>query len=128
MSIGYIYSHHVIDGDTDGERGLVGSLGRVTGKSMQMDDLLPDWLEKGVEGSLRDSESDVAVVVPSALVPEKAETRPSSRTEPADLDSFYADPEELSEEESEEDDGDDGSEDEDADYESGKESDDVIHN
>lgn len=91
---------------------------------MPMDDLLPDWLEKGVESSLRDSESDVAVVVPSAVVPENAETRPSSRTEATDLDSFYADPEELSEEESE----DDGSEDEDADSESGKESDDVIHN
>ena len=90
---------------------------------MQMDDLLPDWLENGVESSLRDSESDVAVVVPSAVVPVKAETRPSSRTEATDLDSFYADPEELSEEESD----DDGSEDEDADSESGKESDDVIH-
>ena len=102
----------------------MGSLGRVTGKTMQMDDLLPDWLEKGVESSLRHSESDVAVAVPSAAVPEKAETRPGSRAEATDLDSFYADPEEVSEDESEDD---DGSEDEDADSESGKESDDVIH-
>ena len=115
-----IYRHHQIDADADGERGLVGSLSRVTGKTMQMDDLLPDWLEEGVESSLRDSESDVAaVVVPSAVVPEKAETRPGSRAEATDLDSFYADPEELSEEESE----DDGSEDEDPDSESGNESD-----
>ena len=101
----------------------MGSLGGVTGKSMQMDDLLPDWLEKGVESSLRDSEHDVAVVVvPSAAPPAPETTRPGSRSEATDLDSFYADPEKLSEEES-----DDGSEDEDADSESGRESDDVIH-
>lgn len=87
---------------------------------MQMDDLLPDWLEKGVESSLRTSEHDVPVVVPSAAVV-LTETRPSSRTEFTDLDSFYADPEEVSEEESEASESDS----EDAD-ESGKE-DDVIH-
>lgn len=84
------------EGDVDGERGLVGSLGRVTGKLM-MDDLLPDWLENGVESSLRDSEFDVAVVAPPPVVA-LTETRPSSRAEVMDLDSFYADPEELSEE------------------------------
>lgn len=113
---------YLIDADADGERGLVGSLSRVTGKSMQMDDLLPDWLEKGVESSLRDSEYDVPVVVPSTpavVVP--TETRPNSRTEGMDLDSFYADPEELSEEEEE--DEEEESEDED---ESGKDIDDVI--
>jgi AP-3 complex subunit beta len=88
---------------------------------MQMDDLLPDWLEKAVESTLRDSESDVPVPPSAAVVPEKTETRPGSRAEGTDLDSFYADPEESSEEES------DGSEDEDADSESGNESDDVIH-
>ena len=93
----------------------MGSLRRVTGKWMEMDDLMPDWAEKGVESSLRDSESDVAVV---AVVAEKIETRPSSRTEGTDLDSFYADPEELSEEDSEDDGSED--EDEDADSESGK--------
>jgi AP-3 complex subunit beta len=121
-----IYSHHrrlLIDVDADGEQGLVGSLSRVTGKSMQMDDLLPDWLEKGVESSLRASEHDVPVGVPSAAVV-LAETRPSSRTEFTDLDSFYADPEEESEEESEEC-GESESDSEDADG-SGKE-DDVIH-
>ena len=116
-----IYRDYQTEVDADGERGLVGSLGGATGKWMQMDDLLPDWLEKGVESSLRDSEDDVAVVVPTLAAP-PPETRPSSRTEATDLDSFYADPEELSEEES-----DDGSEDEDADSESGRESDDVIH-
>ena len=101
----------------------MGSLSRVTGKTMQMDDLLPDWLERGVESSLRDSESDVAVVVPSVVVPEKAETRPGSRTEAVDLDSFYEDPEETSEEEEEVDESEDDAEDTDSD--SGKESDDV---
>ena len=102
----------------------MGSLSRVTGKTMEMDDLLPDWLEKGVESTLRDSESDVPAPVPSAVLPEKAETRPGSRADVPDLDSFYADPEEVSEEEAEDE---EGSEDEDADSESGKECDDVTH-
>lgn len=112
--------------DADDELGWVGSLSRVTGKSMQMDDLLPDWLEHGVESSLRDSEYDSVpvVVAPSALpAVVLTETRPSSRTEGTDLDSFYADPEELSEEESEEeedDDDDDESEDEEDADESGQ--------
>ncbi len=37
---------------------------------MQMDTVLPDWLEKGVESSLRDSEDDKPPApVPTAISP-----------------------------------------------------------
>jgi AP-3 complex subunit beta len=43
----------------------IGSLGVITGKSALNDTILPDWLEKGVESSLRDSPDDA----PAAPVP-----------------------------------------------------------
>ena len=85
-----------MDVDGDGEQALVGSLSRVTGKSMQMDDLLPDWLENGVESSLRDSDDDVqAVAVPVAV--SVAVPPPTLRD---DLDLFYEESEYESEEDS----------------------------
>lgn len=111
----------------DYEKVLLGSLARVTGKSHLIDDILPDWLEKGVESSLRDSEYDVAPV-PTALsstglMKVRATTSPGMVTPPItltptggngtptagkgpwmDLDTFYAEEEdEESEEEEEED-------------------------
>jgi len=107
---------------------LVGSLSRMTGQSMQMDDILPDWLEKGVETTLRDSEYDVPVIIPTtspAAAVVLTETRDENVVNKGgftDLDSFYADPEELSEEEVEEESSEEESEDE-----SGENDDDVIH-
>ncbi|KAF9446612.1 hypothetical protein P691DRAFT_761494 [Macrolepiota fuliginosa MF-IS2] len=126
-------------GYIDDEKTLLGSLTVVLGKTMQMDSLLPDWMEKGVEPSLRDSEDDKVVVpVPTAIssssVGPKSKTitspvvltpvpgsRPDSRQESKgtsahDLDSFYADAvsseeDEESEDEDEESEGnDDGNE------------------
>ncbi|KAF8802473.1 hypothetical protein BYT27DRAFT_7112247 [Phlegmacium glaucopus] len=61
---------------------------------------MPDWLEKGVESSLRDSEYDVPVVAVTVpvVVPVPVVLPTGGRT---DLDSFYADPEEELEDESE---------------------------
>lgn len=42
------------------ENVMVGSIGVITGKSMWMITTLPDWLEQGVESSLRDTEEDVS--------------------------------------------------------------------
>lgn len=67
----------VVDGKVDEGVKMLGSL--------SMDDVLPDWLERGVESSLRDSEYDVAVAVASAVVA----VVPAVREE-GDLDSFYA--------------------------------------
>ncbi|KAJ3510883.1 hypothetical protein NLJ89_g4416 [Agrocybe chaxingu] len=95
---------------------LLGSLGGVTRRTMRMDDVLPDWLEKGVENSLRDSEYDAppAPPVPTAisssgqvqmkgkapasspivLTPTGPGSRPDSRTGGkgpwTDSDAFYA--------------------------------------
>ncbi|KJA26226.1 hypothetical protein HYPSUDRAFT_198985 [Hypholoma sublateritium FD-334 SS-4] len=110
----------------------LGSLGRVTGRPMVMNDALPDWLEKGVESSLRDSEDDARVnapPVPTAIssagtthsqkgiatppiVLTPGVSTPSSiaaKGQWTDLESFYA------EEEKEEAEDDDGDEDEDED-------------
>lgn len=106
---------------------LIGSLSVVLGGPMPMDNLLPDWLEKGVEPSLRDSEDDKPIVpvvtaisststgqrsktmtMPVILTP-MSTSRPSSRQENTrgviaqDLESFYADAIDSEEEESEED-------------------------
>ena len=116
----------------DDEKVLVGSLGRVTGRTIWMDGVLPDWLEKGVESTLRDSEDDApAPIVPTAIssagqmrskgVPSPPVvltptiSRPSSRNGTKgpwqDLDSFYAEDEEEEEEgeEDEEEDDEEGS-------------------
>ncbi len=111
------------------ERVLLGSLGAITGKDMAGDVFLPDWLEQGVEPSLRDTEDDAPPVplslssaqtsVPRSIASSNRATpvvlTPSgpspagsfSRTETGkaawtDLDSFYADTKEEEEEESEE--------------------------
>lgn len=108
---------------------LLGSLGAITGKDMAGDVFLPDWLEQGVEPSLRDTEDDAPPVplslssaqasVPRSIASSNRATpvvlTPSgpspagsfSRTETGkaawtDLDSFYADTKEEEEEESEE--------------------------
>ena len=92
-----------------------------------MDVLLPDWLEKGVESMLRDSEDDAppAPPVPTAIssalqmrskgVPSPpivltpGVSRPSSRNGTKgpwqDLDSFYAEEEEDEEEDEEDEEG-----------------------
>ncbi|KAF5373098.1 hypothetical protein D9758_001497 [Tetrapyrgos nigripes] len=47
---------------------LLGSLSAITGRSSLTDRILPEWLEKGVGSSLRDSPDDVpVVVVPTAF-------------------------------------------------------------
>ncbi|KAF9522067.1 adaptin N terminal region-domain-containing protein [Crepidotus variabilis] len=106
-------------------KALVGSLSRVTGKSMQGDEILPDWLERGVESSLRDSEYDAPPPPPVATALSSSKARaigpsvsspivltPTGGTSPipgsrgkgpwTDLDSFYADEEEEDEESDEE--------------------------
>jgi len=91
---------------------------------MWIDGVLPDWLENGVESTLRDSEDDTpAPIVPTAIssagqIRSKAVpsppvvltptvSRPSSRNGTKgpwqDLDSFYAEEEEEEEDEEDED-------------------------
>jgi len=108
----------------DYEKVLVGSLARVTGKPHLTDNILPDWLEKGVESTLRDSDYDAAPI-PTAfsstgVMKGPATASPGIPTPPItliptggsgtltagkgpwmDLDSFYAE-EEAEEEESDE--------------------------
>lgn len=100
---------------------------------MWIDGVLPDWLEKGVESTLRDSEDDAppAPLAPTAIssagqmrskglpsppvVLTPTVSRPSSRNGTKgpwqDLDSFYAEEEE--EEDDNDNDSEDGSSDED---------------
>ncbi|KAJ7594498.1 adaptin N terminal region-domain-containing protein [Mycena floridula] len=53
----------------DDPNARLGSLGAITGKDMHDDVFLPDWLENGVESSLRDSDADIQPIssVPVAL-------------------------------------------------------------
>lgn len=113
---------------------------------MAMDESLPDWLEKGVESSLRDSEDDARVnapPVPTAIssagptLGQKGIATPpivltpgvstpnstAAKGQWTDLDSFYAEEEEKeSEDEDGEEEGDeDGSEEESSEAESGEE-------
>ncbi|KAI3610576.1 ap-3 complex subunit beta-1 [Moniliophthora roreri] len=105
----------------------IGSLGIVTGKSSWTDSVLPDWLEQGVESSLRDSPDDAppSAPVPTALgsstqhlgkgMSSPVVLTPTTGTSPVgsglrsakgpwtDLDKFYA---ESSSEEEEEEEGD----------------------
>ncbi|KAF9565363.1 hypothetical protein CPC08DRAFT_784525 [Agrocybe pediades] len=53
-------------GYLDDEKVLLGTMGRVTARHMRTDDVLPDWLERGVESSLRDSEYDKAPTAAAA--------------------------------------------------------------
>jgi AP-3 complex subunit beta len=98
---------------------------------MWMDRVLPDWLEKGVESTLRDSEDDAppAPLAPTAIssagqmrsmgmpsppvVLTPTVSRPSSRNGAKgpwqDLDSFYAEEEEEEDDDDDSDDGEEGS-------------------
>ncbi|KAI0090180.1 adaptin N terminal region-domain-containing protein [Irpex rosettiformis] len=125
----HLEDHHV----------LLGSLGAITGKDMAGDVFLPDWLEQGVESSLRDTEEDAPpvplslssaqtsiprsiassnratpiVLTPTGSSPAGSYTRPETGKAPwTDLDSFYAEAneEEESEEETDEDSEDEGDE------------------
>lgn len=109
---------------------------------MQMDNILPDWMEKGVEPSLRYSEDDKpsrpvptaissstdsrARGTPVVLTPTTGQ-RPDSRQEGAkgaathDLESFYADTASTEESEDENDDDDEGDDDDDESEEGGSE-------
>ncbi|EEB87599.1 hypothetical protein MPER_15002, partial [Moniliophthora perniciosa FA553] len=129
----------------------VGSLGIVTGKSSWTDLVLPDWLEQGVEPSLRDSPDDAppSAPVPTALgssaqplgkgIPSPVVLTPTTGTSPAgsglrsakgpwtDLDKFYEESssDEGGEEEGEEGEGEEsGGEDEDDSEEESDEEDD----
>ncbi|KAF8150686.1 adaptin N terminal region-domain-containing protein [Crassisporium funariophilum] len=128
----------------DDERVLVGSLSRATGKFMQTDAILPDWLERGVEGALRDSEYDApavpaavtalssagqratkGVASPIVLTPTGGSPRPGSRNGNkgafTDLDSFYAENEAEAAGSEAESEGEDGSGSEPDEDESGSE-------
>ncbi|KAI0701216.1 adaptin N terminal region-domain-containing protein [Cytidiella melzeri] len=115
---------------TGDERAVLGSLGAITGKDMAGDVFLPDWLEQGVEPSLRSSEEDVppvplsissvhtsvprsiassnraspVVLTPAGPSPAGSYSRPETGKAPwTDLDSFYADTNGDEEEEESED-------------------------
>ncbi|KII84456.1 hypothetical protein PLICRDRAFT_168063 [Plicaturopsis crispa FD-325 SS-3] len=113
------------------ERAMIGSLGLITGKDMHGDNLLPDWLEQGIDTSLRENPQDVpptpaaapatisashyrssAAATPVVLTPIESG---SPATGPAwtDLDKFYEDKEEEEEEEEEEEDEEDDDDEED---------------
>ncbi|SJL13144.1 uncharacterized protein ARMOST_16582 [Armillaria ostoyae] len=97
---------------------MLGSSSAVTGKPTLGEPILPDWLEKGVESSLRDTEEDVAPppAVPIALssaeqqrMRERVSLTPTSRADVGaqgtsskvlltDLDKFYEEEEEEAEE------------------------------
>lgn len=114
---------------TEDDHAMLGSLGAITGKNMAGDVFLPDWLEQGVESSLRDTEEDAPaaplslssaqtsvprsiassnratpiVLTPTGPSPAGSYSRPESGKAPwTDLDSFYADTNEEEEEEEEE--------------------------
>ncbi|KIK10203.1 hypothetical protein K443DRAFT_126976 [Laccaria amethystina LaAM-08-1] len=117
-----------LDG-TDDENVMIGTVSVITDKPMRMDDVLPDWLERGVESSLRDSEDDAppldvpmalssggkhvmkGVLTPPVVLTPSGGSSPRTGGAWRDLDSFYADAEEESEDEEEED-GDDEEDDE----------------
>ncbi|KAG6901132.1 hypothetical protein C0995_016713 [Termitomyces sp. Mi166 len=112
---------------------LIGSLSMVTGKSMQLDGMLPDWLENGVESSLRDVDEPMPLPATVALssVQQQQQSRtkgvppiiltPTGGSSPVgsqlkngaskglfkDLDKFYEDTESAEEDDGEEDDGED---------------------
>jgi len=111
----------------DEDHAMIGSLGAITGIDMRGDRHLPFWLEQGIESALRDTEEDIPVVsftamsstlaqrvlgpshVGSSVVP-----TPTEGTSPAgpgirggggkgpwmDLDKFYQENDEESDEES----------------------------
>ena len=127
--------------DLDGNQNL-GSLGAVISRDMRSDNYLPDWLEQGVESTLRDSEEDAPpaptyissaqagpvsfassrgspiVLTPTGPSPAGSYVRQDSGKSPwTDLDKFYDDADEEEEEEEEEDE----EEEEESEEESGEE-------
>ncbi|KAG5646111.1 hypothetical protein DXG03_004350 [Asterophora parasitica] len=130
-------SGHVDDEATYIDDGaLIGSLGIVTGKPMRMDGLLPDWLESGVESSLRDVDEPAPLPAPVALSSAQMRAKgvaspivltPGGGSSPVgsqskngvsrgpwkDLDKFYEEAEDVEEEGDEEEDDEDEDEDED---------------
>ncbi|KAF7330482.1 AP complex subunit beta [Mycena venus] len=120
----------------------LGSLGMITHKPMHGDSVLPDWLERGVESSLRDTEDDApppppvmsfsssapiartrGLASPVVLTPSGGSPTGGSKAQYTDLDKFYADEDEEDEEEEteSEDEEEDGGEDEEGSAESGEE-------
>ncbi|KAJ3556780.1 hypothetical protein NM688_g1828 [Phlebia brevispora] len=114
----------VEDTRSDGQRLKLGSLGAVIGKEMGTDNYLPDWLEQGVDPTLRDSPDDAPpvltsissaasvpftsskgspiVLTPTGPSPSGSYVRQDSGKSPwTDLDKFYADAEQEEEEEEE---------------------------
>ncbi|KAH7928278.1 hypothetical protein BV22DRAFT_1030929 [Leucogyrophana mollusca] len=125
------------DGPRSGDNNaLIGSLSLITGKDMHGDTILPEWLELGIEPSLRDSEDDVTptpapvqAISSSRIVKSSNATpvvlTPTGNSAPVrdaresfrDLDKFYADDSDKSEEfdsSSAEQDSDAGEEDDDS--------------
>ncbi|KAJ7178612.1 adaptin N terminal region-domain-containing protein [Mycena crocata] len=119
-------------GVVDGEENLdlniaLGSLRMITHKPMHGDSTLPDWLEQGVESSLRDTDDDITAPPPSITFSASAplSSRPKGLASPVvltpaagspsggvkgqwtDLDKFYEDEEEEEEDRSEDDDNED---------------------
>ncbi|KAF8240686.1 hypothetical protein L208DRAFT_1231334 [Tricholoma matsutake] len=120
---------------------MLGTLSLITGRPMSMDNVLPDWHEKGVESTLRDTEEEgipvpapvpqpimgnKAVVVPVVLTPSGGSSPVGSHGRGGgsgskgawkDLDKFYADTEEDEDggEDEDEEESEEESEDEDED-------------
>lgn len=118
---GYLPSHRKLN-FVGSDKSTVGSLSAITGKSAFTDSILPDWLEHGVESSLRDSEEDIAPAAPLSsavqtinragaspviLTPISSSGPESSsgtnKGQWTNLDDFYADTEVVQAPESEED-------------------------
>lgn len=118
----YLSSHRELN-FVGSDKSTVGSLSAVTGKSAFTDLILPDWLEHGVESSLRDSEEDTAPAAtslssavqtlnkagaPPVILTPISSSRPesssgTSKGQWTNLDDFYADTEVVQAPESEED-------------------------
>ncbi|KAK7691132.1 hypothetical protein QCA50_006235 [Cerrena zonata] len=114
---------------TDNGRLLLGSLSAVIGREVALDSYLPEWLEEGVESSLRDSEDDApqlpiaaqsisstsspraiapssrntpVILTPTGPSPSGSYVRQNGKNNWTDLDKFYADAERTEEDEEEE--------------------------
>ena len=130
----YLLKIKMLRRGTDDENVMIGTVSVIIGKPMRMDDVLPDWLERGVESSLRDSEDDAppsdvpmalssggkqlmkGVLTPPVVLTPSGGSSPRNGGTWRDLDSFYADTEEESEEEEEQgEEEEDGGEEEDDD-------------
>jgi len=137
------------------ERAVFGSLEAITGKGMIGNHYLPDWLEEGVESSLRDAEEEAPPVptsIASAQTSMPRSIASSSRASPVvltptgpspagsyirqetgkapwtDLDSFYADTHEQEDSEEEETEEEDTEEEgEDGEHEEMEESGEEVH-